>query len=898
MANTEPHVDSAGGSGEVMDRWKTDNCESGGDRLSNRSTSLSRRLIGLAGVAALTVGGAGAVLLGGGEAFAATLSTPTTYTNNFTVGTATVGGVTFSAASLAQKTATTYTVGFTVPSTETAASVVVSLSGLPDNATSGATFQTTVTDVSTGISYGVLSSNGFTAAAANTGGLTIPAGDFTAGDTMSVQIIGITNGATTSNPFTPTVDIPGYLPGSAAVVNLTGTTATSTLTVNPATAGGSATYTYSLTSGLGAPLNQIYVALSSPVTTSSAPPLGMTPAAFPSAASDYTVKDTTTGANVPLATTTPIIAFTGSDGYGTTSPSPAFPAFAEINLGTNTVASTDLLTVSVNGVVNPSPGGTYIGSVTTTAPLANPTTGESVDIGAGLTSATLAISPAIQGNSAAVYSVSFTVPANYVASATSVSSVFTDSNNTLIPTAQSTQSWAIFDATNSAADSAGSGAGSVPNFTTSASATGSFVAAGDSITIDYYNEVNTSAASVSATVAVGSQYSIPVTTNAVSLALPSTNSVYPTVSLGNATAGAVTTYTLGDFVVPTVGIPAGSDIPVVVGTGTGGMSTSFAPGTATSSVIYSLPFTFPANSVNYTLTDLTNSAASGVSGATTAPNTFTLTNTNALAAGDKIQITVTGVTNTTLAGTNYMFSVTGLGFGSIAASTPNAALSYPNGAFVQSGAQVDVIAGGVGFGIPTMTDYQQIAASDSSAVVSGSFPTATTVRTGTLLKVLGSPAIYVVGTNGEAYPFSTPTEFSSDGYSAMSVVNVPSLGSLTVGSGTAPTAAVTMPDGALVQSGSTIYVYAGGVAFGIPTFANYQTVAAATGTTVVQGTVSNTTGTALTAGTLVQPIGSAGIYVSYGNSLYQFSTVSQFSTDGYNGANVVPVPSITGLTVA
>ena len=69
---------------------------------------------------------------------------------------------------------------------------------------------------------------------------------------------------------------------------------------------------------------------------------------------------------------------------------------------------------------------------------------------------------------------------------------------------------------------------------------------------------------------------------------------------------------------------------------------------------------------------------------------------------------------------------------------------------MQSGAQIDVVAGGVGFGIPTMTDYQQIAASDSSAVVSGSFPTATAVRTGTLLKVLGSPAIYVVGTNGEA----------------------------------------------------------------------------------------------------------------------------------------------------
>lgn len=844
-----------------MDRWKSDNYETGGERLTSRA-SLSRRLIGLAGVAALTVGGAGAVLLGGGEAFA---GPSVSYTNNFTVGTTTVGGVTFSAASLAQGATTTYTVGFTIPSTEPAGNVPVTLSGMPDTAVSTATAAITITDVSTGISYGV-TANGFAATTAGSGTLTIPAADYTAGNTMSVQIVGLTNGLTSSNPFTPTVGITGYLAGSAAAVNLTGATVTPTLTVSSATPGaGGVTYTYSAATGLGTAPGTIYVGLTSSATA------GTTPAVFPSASSSYTVTDTTTGATVPLATTTPITVTAGATGATPT------PAYVKIALGTNTIANTDLISVTVAGVVNPSEPGTYGGAVTPGVPT-NTVGSETVGIGTSLTAATLAISPATQGNTSAVYSVSFKVPASDLTPSTeTITSAFTDSNGVTIATSAN---WAIFDATNSAGDSAGVAA--PPTFNAN-------VAAGDSVTVDYYNEANTSAASVSAAVST-SNYSVAVTTNAVSLALASTTAVYPTVSLGSATAGAVTTYTLGDFVVPTGGVLANTAIGVAVGTGTGGLGTSFAGATG---------FTFPANSVNYTLTDLTNSAASGATVSAITSAGFTLTNTNALAAGDKIQITVTGVTNSLTAGTNYMFSVTGLASGSVGISTPNAGLTYSNGALVQSGGQIDVIAGGYAFGIPSFSTYQTIAGMLGTTVVSGSFPTATAPRAGTLIQPVGSAGVWVVGTNGMIYQFSSASQLTTDGYSFMNVIPVPSAAGLTAGTGVPPTAAVTTPDGALVQYGTTIYVYAGGTPFGIPTFANYQTIAAATGTMVVQGSGTTPVASATTAnGVLVQPIGTAGIWVTYNGSLYPFSTPAQLTGDGYSFNYVVPVPNTGSLTIA
>ena len=191
----------AGGSGEVMDRWKSDNYETGGERLTSRA-SLSRRLIGLAGVAALTVGGAGAVLLGAGTAYA--ITSPTLASNNFTIGTSSVGGVTFAASSSTTlATAVVYTFGFTLPAGVSGAQGVTP-GGLPGATTTGA--NVVLVNNTTGTNYGVA-----TITTATTGAFTIPVGDVVAGDTYTAQVFGFTNSGT-AGTYSPTVAVTGYQP--------------------------------------------------------------------------------------------------------------------------------------------------------------------------------------------------------------------------------------------------------------------------------------------------------------------------------------------------------------------------------------------------------------------------------------------------------------------------------------------------------------------------------------------------------------------------------------------------------------------------------------------------------------------------------------------------------------
>ena len=855
MANTEPHVDSAGGSGEVMDRWKTDNCESGGDRLSSRSTSLSRRLIGLAGVAALTVGGAGAVLLGASAAVAQS----SIQSNAYTIGTVATGGLSFAASSTAVgATGVTYTIGFNLPTADSGSDVT--LTGLPGTTTATSAIVT---------AGGVGSVQTFAPAS---GLVNTPS--LSGGEQVSIVISGFTNTGTSGVPVTVGAEFGGSTFATATFTPTAATTSATGVTVAPATASyqGSVA-TFSSFTGLSG--NILY--------------LGLTGAKFnptTSVSGEYTVTYEASGS------TTQVTANVTASQVDAT-PTTAGSYWETLTLG-SILSSTDTVNVVANGVTN-GVAGTGYGVVTSTAPVASTTVGTtySFALGNAMPAITLTVSPNNQAATDAVYGVSFTVPSNFVVGSDKLVTSFQDNNGASVGLGTG---YAVFDTTNPAVNFASTTAA------TSAGIPLTGVAPGDSITVDYYGVTNsTYGTSVTASADLSASDTIASTSNSVNYSGPTTSTSGLNVTVSNTVVSGTATYTISGLI---AGGTAVNNLGETI-------QLDFSNGTAAQTNLV-----LPSSSVNYTLTDLTNAASSGataVTGTTSASNSggpssvneATLTTTNAIAAGDKLQIVITGVQNPSAASTTEYVTVDGASTlpvttvaTSASASAPTAATTYPNGAFVQSGGQIDVIAGGVGFGIPTFNDYQQIATSDSSAVVSGSFPAGTAVRTGTLLKVLGSPAIYVVGTNGEAYPFSTPTEFTSDGYSAMSVVNVPSLGSLTVGSGTAPTAAVTTPDGALVQSGSTIYVYAGGKAFGIPTFADYQTIAAATGTQVVMGTVSNTAATSLTAGTLIQPIGAAGIWVSNGTSIYQFSTASQFASDGYNGANVVPVPNATGLAQA
>jgi len=162
-----------------------------------------------------------------------------------------------------------------------------------------------------------------------------------------------------------------------------------------------------------------------------------------------------------------------------------------------------------------------------------------------------------------------------------------------------------------------------------------------------------------------------------------------------------------------------------------------------------------------------------------------------------------------------------------------------------------------------------------------------------LINPVGTSGYWVVGTNGEIYQFSSMSQFMKDGYVASQVIPVPNAGGLTAGAGAPPNAAATMANGALVQFGSTIYEYAGGVPTGIQTPAQLASIQKMTGAMVVMGSGSTPTAATTSAnGTLVQPLGKAGIWVSDGGTLYQFMTASQFMTYGYSFQYVLPVATL------
>jgi hypothetical protein len=239
---------------------------------------------------------------------------------------------------------------------------------------------------------------------------------------------------------------------------------------------------------------------------------------------------------------------------------------------------------------------------------------------------------------------------------------------------------------------------------------------------------------------------------------------------------------------------------------------------------------------------------------------------------------------------------------------PHANVSYPNGAIVGFGGKDYVLAGGRAFvasaaelgGVEKVDHAKALTAPAGAAP-----PTATAPRSGTLLStraVNGTTAIYVAGADGELHEFSTPGQFSRDGYDPTLVVTVPSLGGLRVGSsagaaGPAVTALATRADGAVVDSSGTFFVFAGGRAFGVSTPAVLVTVRRADKATVLDGSVSSAeAGAAVASGALLSAPGK--VYVSYQGDLYPFKGKRQLTADGYGGTGAVPVPGTGGLSVS
>ena len=236
---------------------------------------------------------------------------------------------------------------------------------------------------------------------------------------------------------------------------------------------------------------------------------------------------------------------------------------------------------------------------------------------------------------------------------------------------------------------------------------------------------------------------------------------------------------------------------------------------------------------------------------------------------------------------------------------PHAGLSYPNAAIVNLGANHYVFAGGRAFQASASelaavqkVDPAKVVVAEPAGIVP---PTSVAPRPGVTMftqPVNGNVTIYVVGADGELHPFATPTQFLQDGYDGANVITVPNLGGLKVGSnaGKTLTALVTRADGAIVNSSGTLYTFAGGRAFGIPSPAALQEIRKSNSAVELQGSVSSAdTGAPMADGVVLSVAGP--VYVSYAGKVYPFKTTAQLANTGYGGTPAVASPHTGGLAV-
>jgi hypothetical protein len=143
------------------------------------------------------------------------------------------------------------------------------------------------------------------------------------------------------------------------------------------------------------------------------------------------------------------------------------------------------------------------------------------------------------------------------------------------------------------------------------------------------------------------------------------------------------------------------------------------------------------------------------------------------------------------------------------------------------------------------------------------------------------------------------------------VLNPPLAGSYTIAIGNTniagpavtspvfPEGTATLPDAGIINYSGTDYLFAGQHAFGIPTPTVLSGVQVADKVTLLTAATGATVpNTPPAVGTVIIVYNSPTIYVvGTDGQLHGFATPAQFLGDGYDPADVITVPNITGLTV-
>jgi hypothetical protein len=843
----------------------------------------SNGLVRLAGVAALAAGSVGGIVLASSTAYAST-SPVTIPSGTYTVGSGSVTGFTVTPGS-AYVVSFKATDGISTSSGSDPGSVSVSLPGTTITNGSSAFYTGVSALVSVnGSEVGFASFVSSTSASSVT--MMLPT-VVNSGDTVQIQFIGVSNpnetsatpeiGTITTSNDPLTVDASYTIPQNSSA--FAATASNSALGVSNVTynIGPIDVMSSSSTTGLGSSSSDPF---SLTFTSGSASDPSVT---LPGAAGQYTVSVTNSSGTKSTDTVTSAAPINNNT-EGTSSVGLVL---------TTPLAVGDTVNVTVVGVINPSSPTT---SVTVTDSV---NTGDSSSIlyGTQIGSLTTSLMPPTSASTGST-------TANLVTSFVSTDAMSSSSSNNY--TVITLPSGLAFTTTNTqAAVTVGSGSSAVTSegtvtYTGYTGNTGNTVATVTMPSVNAGQQVAITVFGVSVTGSSGTNsYTVGVATGADSLTAYGTATEDFTVASGNVPVVLSNTGLQASSNYTISGLEATAAIPADTNT----VGNTFGTGNDDYELELAFPSktSLPTSASDYTITDSTNSSGSGqVSGVTVSGSDVYLTVANNIAENDVFSIAVDGAINPLQGSNIYSIQITGnVEAAAVSTTVPNATMTYPNGALIQSGGQIDVVAGGYAFGIPTPTVLNKIMMMEHSSVVSGTFPTATMPAPGTLINPVGTSGYWVVGTNGEIYQFSSMSQFMTDGYVASQVIPVPNAGGLTAGAGAPPKASVTMANGALVQFGSTIYEYAGGVPTGIATPAELASIQKMTGAMVVMGAGSTPTPANTSAnGTLVQPLGKAGIWVSDGGTLYQFMTASQFTSDGYSFQYVLPVAQLGTYTTS
>ncbi len=298
--------------------------------------------------------------------------------------------------------------------------------------------------------------------------------------------------------------------------------------------------------------------------------------------------------------------------------------------------------------------------------------------------------------------------------------------------------------------------------------------------------------------------------------------------------------------------------------------------------------------------------------------------TNAISAGDQVTVTVINVNNPTTVGTYSDFSVSTsadtvavdapayqIGVSSnvgvsvaVSPVTQGSLATYTisgmhASAAIQSGAAITLQPSGVGTVLPdnaadyTLTDSTTTTGSGGlgNLVYTAATPTAAAAVSVTVPNAINSGDMLTITIND--------------------VLNPPLAGSYTINLGNSniagpavtspvfPMGNVSYPDGGIVNFSGTYYLFAGQHPFGIPTLAVLSGVQAIDKATVVTAPTGATVPNTVPAvGSVIVVYNSPTIYVvGTDGQLHGFATPAQFLGDGYDPADVITVPNITGLTV-